>query len=67
MLGYILTGFLISITVIVAGTMTLVYDIGIDMMSKNVDGMSYLYEKPWGRLGPYFIGAFFGFSYFELS
>jgi len=47
--------------------MTLVYDIGIDSFSLNIDGMKWLYIKPWGRIGPYFIGALFGLTFFELS
>ena len=29
--------------------------------------MNVLYSKPWGRMGPYFVGAIFGFGFFELS
>ena len=67
MLGYLVVLSLVLVTVIVSGSMTLAYDIGIDMASPNIDGMTWLYEKPWGRTGPYFIGALFGLSYFELS
>ena len=26
-----------------------------------------LYEKPWARFGPYGVGAFFGWMYFEFT
>jgi len=67
MLGYIIVGALILASVVTIGVLTLVYNIGIDSYSDKIDGMTWLYEKPWGRLAPYFMGALFGFTYFELS
>lgn len=63
--GYMLIGFLIFVSMMVNGILTLVYNIGIDLSSNQVDGMTLLYSKPWGRMGAYFVGALFGLTFFE--
>ena len=65
--GYILIISLILISAITSAIMSYTYDIGVNMDSTKIDGMSWLYQKPWSRLSPYFIGAFFGLTYFEFS
>lgn len=41
------------------------YDLSVTLTSGKKNGMNLMYSKPWSRMGAYFVGALFGFSYFE--
>mmetsp|Transcript_9091 Transcript_9091/g.8677 ORF Transcript_9091/g.8677 Transcript_9091/m.8677 type:complete len:382 (+) Transcript_9091:397-1542(+) len=59
---------LIIISMIINGILALVWDISMDgKSSKNQNVGDVVYNKPWSRMGAYFVGAMFGISYFELS
>lgn len=65
--GYMLAGFLIICSMLVNGIVTAVYDLSITLFAGNINGLDTLYSKPWGRMGAYFVGAIFGFGYFEFT
>jgi peptidoglycan/LPS O-acetylase OafA/YrhL len=65
--GYILTLFFILTSMIVNGTLSLIFDISIFWggATHNFQAPDWMYIKPWSRMGAYFVGAIFGFAFFE--
>lgn len=66
-IGYILVIFFIIVSMLTNGILTLVGDVSIRLESDNIDALNLMYNKPWARMGAYFVGAIFGLSYFELA
>ncbi|CAI2384962.1 unnamed protein product [Moneuplotes crassus] len=67
-IGKLLVVFLVLASMVIMGVMSLVWDISMDgRSSKKTDVADYVYNKPWTRMGAYFVGALFGISYFELT
>jgi hypothetical protein len=66
-IGYILCLFLIISSMVINGTLTLIYDVAIFWggNEKHFDSANMMYGKPWSRMGPYFVGAIAGFGFFE--
>eukprot|EP00343_Euplotes_focardii_P011854 CAMPEP_0205833682 /NCGR_PEP_ID=MMETSP0206-20130828/50181_1 /ASSEMBLY_ACC=CAM_ASM_000279 /TAXON_ID=36767 /ORGANISM="Euplotes focardii, Strain TN1" /LENGTH=426 /DNA_ID=CAMNT_0053140291 /DNA_START=585 /DNA_END=1861 /DNA_ORIENTATION=- len=65
--AYILLFTLIIISMATNGIFTLIKDVSPMIAADNFNAQSWMYTKPWSRMGPYFVGAIFGFSYFELT
>ena len=55
-----------NLNIISCGCITAVYDVSPTMTGNREVG-TFLYEKTFTRMGAYFVGGTFGFSYFELS
>jgi len=67
-IGKLLVVSLITISMLINGILTLVWDLSMDWKSsKKTNVGDLMYNKPWSRMGAYFVGAMFGISYFELS
>mmetsp|Transcript_1326 Transcript_1326/g.1443 ORF Transcript_1326/g.1443 Transcript_1326/m.1443 type:complete len:620 (-) Transcript_1326:12-1871(-) len=65
-LGYAAVVTLIVLSMLVNGVVTAVYNLSVTLAGGEINGQDVLYSKPWARMGAYFVGAVFGFSYFEL-
>jgi hypothetical protein len=68
-IGYMIWLFLIIASMIVNGTLTAIYDVSVlwgDAKNDFKTG-NWMYGKPWSRMGAYFVGAIFGFGFFEHS
>jgi peptidoglycan/LPS O-acetylase OafA/YrhL len=64
-IGYILVFFLILSSMLINLSLSWHYDLSVTLTSGKTNGMNIMYSKPWSRMGAYFVGALFGFSYFE--
>jgi len=65
--GYAIVLLLTFASMLVIGICTAVYNIPITLQGGEINSGDVLYSKPWARMGAYFVGAFFGFGYFELA
>ncbi|CAI2387533.1 unnamed protein product [Moneuplotes crassus] len=65
-IGKLIPLVLVIISMIVNGVFTAIWDVSIFWVSEDgPDMQSLMYNKPWSRMGAYFVGALFGISYFE--
>ena len=66
--GYIALGALLVGCFISSFVTSIVGHFGAGMSNPNATLRGdMLYEKPWARFGPYGVGAFFGWMYFEFT
>lgn len=67
--GYIFAFLFVAGCMAVNGALTYTFDLSIFWLfnAPDFDMQDYMYSKPWSRMGSYFIGAIFGFGYFELA
>ena len=64
--SYIAVFAIISVCVLYNGVMSAVFNIGpIYTPGDKISQGNFLYDKPWARCGPYFVGGLLGWSYFE--
>jgi len=67
-IGKLLVICMIGASMITMGVLSIIWNIGMDGNSTKIQNVGdYVYNKPWTRMGAYFVGALFGISYFELS
>ena len=66
-IGYISTFLLVVVSMIVNGVITAERGYSVTLGGGDQKGMDILYSKPWGRMGPYFVGGLFGFAFFEYA
>ena len=66
-IGKALVLFLIIASMLFNGIITLIGNVSINLQSDKIHNVAdMMYNKPWSRMGPYFVGALFGISYFEM-
>lgn len=66
-LGYLLLLILVITSMTLNGIETAAGNVSPAGQSDSFDAFTWMYIKPWIRMGPYFLGAIIGLSYFELS
>ncbi|CAI2387450.1 unnamed protein product [Moneuplotes crassus] len=66
-IAYIICFILVLISMGLSGVITAIHNVNPMTQARDYDAFSLMYTKPWTRMGPYFLGAVFGFSYFELT
>lgn len=60
---------MVVLSMIVNGSLTLAHNVSIFWggAEHNFDAGNWMYNKPWSRMGAYFVGALFGLAFFEYS
>eukprot|EP00343_Euplotes_focardii_P007471 CAMPEP_0205818724 /NCGR_PEP_ID=MMETSP0206-20130828/748_1 /ASSEMBLY_ACC=CAM_ASM_000279 /TAXON_ID=36767 /ORGANISM="Euplotes focardii, Strain TN1" /LENGTH=582 /DNA_ID=CAMNT_0053111403 /DNA_START=329 /DNA_END=2077 /DNA_ORIENTATION=+ len=68
LIGKSMVGMLIFLSMLSTGIITIIGNLSIQNESTKIKHAGDLmYNKPWARMGAYFVGAIFGLSYFELA
>jgi len=66
-IGKIVVLMLVFLSMLTTGLITIIGNLSIINQSTKIHNANDLiYNKPWSRMGAYFVGAIFGLSYFEL-
>lgn len=63
--GYVATWGLLLANLVATFTISIYFHAGVSMLNDLGMGVTYLYFKPWIRVGAYLVGTLFGFAYFE--
>lgn len=63
--GYVATIGLILANLVITFTLSMAYHAGMTLLNDKGINSTYLYYKPWTRMGAYFVGTLFGLAYYE--
>jgi len=63
--GYFAVSALIGFNVLLTFFISMYFNAGVNIITDGGMNVSYIYFKPWCRMGAYFVGVLFGFAYWE--